>query len=170
MFCKCKKFNDCHCKVKGPIRERYFLVDQRTVRKMAISNVKKVNQLLHNNMKRRAIQSSRLENYSYADDIMGKSKNIFNFQSTCKIKTEKPTSFENSGNISEELLGIKTSDTYISSESYYTCTSKKRFKLCNLNLEFDRIGVSDRSASLIVNAVLKDFHIVTKENPARIVD
>ena len=69
-ICKCKIFIDCHCKVKVPIRERYFLVDQRTVRKMAIGNVdKKAAQLLHNNMKRKVIQSSRLENYFYADDL-----------------------------------------------------------------------------------------------------
>ena len=137
IHCKCKNFIDCDCKVKDPIRERYFLVDQRTVRKMAIGNVDlKVTQLLYNNMKRKAIQSSRLEN---------------------------------SGNVSEELFGIKTSDTNTSSESYYTCTSEKRFKLCNLALACDRIGVSDQSGSLLVNAVLKDF-LVTKENPSRIVD
>ena len=86
------------------------------------------------------------------------------------MEFEKATSFENSGNLSEELFGIKTSDTNTSSESYYTCTSEKRFKLCNLALACDRIGVLDRSASLLVNAVLKDFHTVTKENPSRIVD
>ena len=101
---------------------------------------------------------------------MGKSKKIFPFQSTCKIKIEKETSFENSGNISKELFGIKTSDTNTSSESYYTCTSEKRLKLCNLALACNQIGFSDQSASLLVNAVLMDFHIVTKEKPSRIVD
>ena len=58
-ICKCINFIDCNCKVKVPIKERYFLVDQRTARKMAIDDVdKKVTQLLHNNMKRKAIQSS----------------------------------------------------------------------------------------------------------------
>ena len=171
IHCKCKNFIDCHCKVKVPIRERYFLVDQRTVCKMAISNVdKKVTQLLHNNMKRKAIQSSRLKNYFYADNIVGKSKKMFPFQSTCKIEIEKALSFENSDNISEGLFGIKTSDTNTSSESYYTCASEKRFKYCNLALACDRIKVLDRSASLLVNVILKDFHIVTKENPSRIVD
>ena len=108
IHCKCENFIDCHCKVKDPIRERYFLVDQRTVRKMAIGNVdKKVTQLLYNNMKRKAIQSLRLEN---------------------------------SGNVSEELFGIKTSDTNTSSESYYTCTSEKRFKLCNLQWSAITLG------------------------------
>ena len=40
----------------------------------------------------------------------------------------------------------------------------------NLALACNRIGISDRSASLLVNAVLKDFHIVTKENSSRVVD
>ena len=81
---------------------------------------------------------------------MGKSEKIFRFQSTCKIEIEKATSFENSGNISEELFGMKTSDTNTSSESYYTCTSEERFKFFNLALACDRVGVSDRSASLLV--------------------
>ena len=68
------------------------------------------------------------------------------------------------------MFGIKNSDTNTSSESSYTCTSEKIFKLCNLALVSNRIGVSDRSASLLDNAVLKVFHIVTKENPSRIVD
>ena len=76
-ICKCKHFIDCDCKVKVRIREWYFLVDRRTVRK-------KVTQLLHNNMKRKAIQSSRLENCFYARDLVGKSKKIFPFQPTCK--------------------------------------------------------------------------------------
>ena len=40
-ICKCKNFIDCHCKVKVPIRERYFLVNQRTAHKIAIGNVDK---------------------------------------------------------------------------------------------------------------------------------
>ena len=85
-ICKCKNFIDSHCKVKVPIRERYFLVDQRTVCKMEIGNIdKKVTQLLHNNMKRKAIQSLLLKNYFYADNIVGKSKKKFPFQSRCKI-------------------------------------------------------------------------------------
>ena len=112
--CKCKKIIDCHCKVKVHTRERYFLVDQRTVRKMAIGNVeKKGTQLVHNNINRNAIQSSRLENYIYANDIVGKSKQIFSFQFKCKIKIEKATSFENSDYVSEELFGIKTSEHII---------------------------------------------------------
>ena len=68
------------------------------------------------------------------------------------------------------MFGIKTSDINALSKSYHTCTSEKRFKLCNLALACNRNEVSDRSASFLVNAVLKDFHIVTKENPSRIVD
>ena len=94
-------------------------------------------------MKRKAIQSSQLENCFCADDVVGKILKIFPFQSTCKIEIEKATSFENSGNISEELFRYKTFDTNTSSESYYTCTSEKRFKLCNLALACIRIGVSD---------------------------
>ena len=104
-ICKCKKFIDCHCKVKVHIRERYFLLDQRTVRKMAIGNAdKKGTQLVHNNMNRKAIQSSR---------PVGKSKQIISFQFKCKIKIEKATSFENSDYVSEELFGIKTSEHII---------------------------------------------------------
>ena len=47
----------------------------------------------------------------------GKKKN--SVQSTLKIEIEKASSFENSGNISEELFGIKTSDINRSSEPYY---------------------------------------------------
>ena len=79
---------------------------------------------------------------------MGKSKKIFPFQPTCKKEIEKATTFDNSDNISEELFGIKTSDPNTSSESYYTCTYEKRFKLCNVALACDQIGVSDRSALL----------------------
>ena len=42
--------------------------------------------------------------------------------------------------------------------------------MCNLALACNRNEVSDRSASLLVNAVLKDFYKVTKENPSKIVN
>ena len=92
---------------------------------MAIGNVeKKVTQLVHNNLKRK-VKSSQLENYFLADNIVGKSKKVFPFQTACKIEIEKATSFENSSNIFEDLFGIKTSDTNTSSESYYLVLLKK---------------------------------------------
>ena len=45
----------------------------------------------------------------------------------------------------------------------------KRISLPNLAQAYDQTGVSDRSASILVNAVLQDFQIITKENPSKIV-
>ena len=58
---------------------------------MGIGNVdKKVN-----NMKRKAIKLSQLENNFYEDDTVGKSKKIFPFQSTCEVEIERAISFKN---------------------------------------------------------------------------
>ncbi|ESN96201.1 hypothetical protein HELRODRAFT_163242 [Helobdella robusta] len=47
---------------------------------------------------------------------------------------------------------------------------RKSVKLPNLAQACDRTGISDRSASLLVNAVLQDLQIITKTNSSQIVD
>lgn len=60
----------------------------------------------------------------------------------------------------EELNQPSTSKT---GKSQYT-----RLVLTNLAEACDRSGVSDRSASLIVNAALKDFGLISKEDSSKI--
>lgn len=47
---------------------------------------------------------------------------------------------------------------------------KKGLDLSNVAEACDRRGISDRNASLLVNAVLKDFNLVSKEDPSLIID
>ncbi|ESN90812.1 hypothetical protein HELRODRAFT_182646 [Helobdella robusta] len=60
--CKCgEDFDNCFCKNKVPKRERDFLTDQRTVRKMIIGNTdKKISQSLQKSLARKAKEEARL--------------------------------------------------------------------------------------------------------------
>lgn len=166
--CKCDDFSKCHCKVKVPLCERIFLLDQRTTRKMMIggTDVKTTKQNLKT-MKRKVVEEERLEkkkskNESILDSVLSDPESI--------------RSSEGAGeNIDEGMT--KNQDRTTTQGSEHPSSSKglkvlynTGLKLTNLAEACDRVGVSDRSASLITNAVLKDLGLITKEDTTKIID
>ncbi|ESN92992.1 hypothetical protein HELRODRAFT_165142 [Helobdella robusta] len=163
--CKCgEDFDNCFCKNKVPKRERDFLTDQRTVRKMIIGNTdKKISQSLQKSLARKAKEEARLSKIEGPCVKKQKCDNLA-FDEVEEVEEIKQINFPPDS--SEEYKPSTPSQLRRPSPSNF----RKSVKLPNLAQACDRTGISDRSASLLVNAVLQDLQIITKTNSSQIVD
>ncbi|ESO11477.1 hypothetical protein HELRODRAFT_183174, partial [Helobdella robusta] len=163
--CKCgEDFDNCFCKNKVPKRERDFLTDQRTVRKMIIGNTdKKISQSLQKSLARKAKEEARLSKIEGPCAKKQKCDNLA-FDEVEEVEEIKQINFPPDS--SEEYKPSTPSQLRRPSPSNF----RKSVKLPNLAQACDRTGISDRSASLLVNAVLQDLQIITKTNSSQIVD
>ncbi|ESN92944.1 hypothetical protein HELRODRAFT_165085 [Helobdella robusta] len=154
--CKCgEDFDNCFCKNKVPKRERDFLTDQRTVRKMIIGNTdKKISQSLQKSLARKAKEEARL---SKIEGPCAKKQKCDNLAFD-EVEEIKQINFPPDS--SEEYKPSTPSQLRRPSPSNF----RKSVKLPNL------AQACDRSASLLVNAVLQDLQIITKTNSSQIVD
>lgn len=158
--CKCVNFLLCKCKTKVPFRERDFLADQRSGRKMVIGSI----DVIATAQIERSLERKRTETVTKPGII-----------------TETAISIPNTFLIPEDhnlddLNEIKDDPDFVSKVDYVkTCqaipdTSQMRLTLPSLAQACDRTGVSDRSAAIIANAVLKDVGLISKEETSKIID
>lgn len=166
-ICKCKDFNLCMCKNKVPKTEQEFLKDQRTERKMFIGNVDvQLTKVLQNRMERKAKAKKGLMIGQNSQDNIAliTESNVLDTTSS-PVKENDDLSESSSSSASEFNFHIDSPST--------TKTTKKDLRGVNFNNlaeACDRTGVSDRSASLLVNAVLQDLGVVSRQDPSKLLN
>lgn len=145
--CRCESFDNCTCEKirKIPIKERNFLLDQRTDRKMAIGGVdrettKKITSLLAR--KRRHVDVELDGNKS----------------------TLPGPSCSSSSRLSEKCVSFTTST------NQYNMAPKVAKDLPIVARTLDRYSISDRAGAAIVSAVLQDVGLISQNNMSNVVD
>lgn len=148
--CKCANFSLCKCKNKVPIREREFLVDQRTERKMFIGTIDPVaTRNIERSLHRRVLETRSLPSTS--------TSNVLDMELSDGEETDD---IDDSSNTKQEA----------SPKLQRQRSKQMRINLPSLAQACDRTGVSDRSAAIIASAVLKDIGLVTIEETCKIID
>lgn len=161
--CKCKDFSSCYCKNKIPAAERDFLLDQRTSRKMVIGRIDfKTTKELQKKIVRKAKKAERHEKHQEFMQQQKATNLPLSQLDTAATATDSDKESESVEDFENEPC--------TSNVLYRPSTSQMRLQLPSLAQACDRTGISDRSAAIIVSAVLKDVGIVTKEDPSKIVD
>lgn len=156
--CKCVDFLLCKCNTKVPFREREFLTDQRTDRKIVIGSI----DVITTKKIERSLKRKRTETVTKPGIII----------------TETAISRTNTFLIPEDhnLDDLNEANDFVNiANNVRTCqaipgTSQMRLALPSLAQACDRTGVSDRSAAIIANAVLKDVGLISKEEKSKIID
>ncbi|KAJ8928633.1 hypothetical protein NQ314_018777 [Rhamnusium bicolor] len=159
--CKCISFEKCLCdkSKKMPIKERPFLLDQRSTRKMMIGNVDyKMSKQLQNRTKRKKNQEERLQKVKVRELPENN-----NFDSSSDTSMERIST--------EDVLNPTEPNSIPStSSSIHLESSQMRKSLPTLPRECDRWGLSDRGAAAISSALLQDLGIVTSQETSSIID
>ncbi|CAH0562737.1 unnamed protein product [Brassicogethes aeneus] len=192
--CKCVDFSLCKCKNKVPVREREFLVDQRTDRKMFIGSIdplatKSIQRSLHRkDLEKRSLPSTSTSSVLEIELPLDFKKTTvtdndcgFNAKQEAspqvEVRSLPSTSTSSVLEIELPLDCEKTTYNYCAfnakqeASSQVEVSSKQmRIKLPSLAQACDRTGVSDRSAAIIASAVLKDIGLITSEEASKIID
>lgn len=153
--CKCVEYSLCSCPKdrKVPERERVFLLDQRTERKMIIGGIDVCTSLkLTEKFERQEKEASRIaKQRKLQPEIL----------STPKQKYDQE-------NVSDSA--VMEENILIDMPSTSKGSLRIRQKLPCLAMACDRTGVSDRTAALIASAALEDFGIISKQDAAQVID
>lgn len=160
--CKCATFNSCNCKIKVPIIERQYLQDQRGERRMMIGKVDvKTTKKIEKSLERKEIEKRRFE--MKIKDMNSEYLTVQSANNENEDDCDDQTDDKSDTKCTEPNIILEAST---SSRMPY----KKGLDLSNVAEACDRSGISDRNASLLVNAVLKDFNLVSDEDPSLIID
>lgn len=146
--CKCvdigvRERSNCKCpfSMKIPASEWEFWIDQKTSRKMFIAGIDKVNTT-------KLLRKAKRQHHS--SQIGHGMEDANEFEDVQQDVPDQDTSDED-----VELDTLNVSDNEIKS-------CQNRTKYPELSKALDRCKVSNRKASLIVNAVLKDLNLLTE--------
>jgi hypothetical protein len=162
--CKCDLTSEsvlCGCEKsrKVPAIEVPFLLDQRSARKMAISNID-------------IIQTKKIQqNERRKQKVALQSGRDFNLtRKECSASTLDL----DSSDTSEPEVASDSEKQYTNEHSKTPKVKDKsnqmRVSLKTLANTCDRYGVSDRSAAAIASAVLQDIGVVTTEDKSKVID
>ena len=156
--CQCKDLLACNCakELKIPARERDFLVDQRTVRRMQIG---KVDKPVTEMMTRRSARKSRMEE-RLADE---KKRRI---EQECPMLSDDSTAIEDSASSSHHE-GTES----IPDDDFVTLrVCRNTTQIPTIALEAERYGVSNRAAAAIGTAALVDYGVVSADDKTNVID
>ena len=160
--CKCIDLNECKCPRdrKVSLKERGFLLDQRSQRLMYIGNIdytetKKLQKRVER--RKKALHST---NSSIGD------------LSLVREYKELNETFEYGEEYEDGSVSENEDEHGERSQKYSKCTQSKQLRrdLPTVALTCDRYGVSDRSAAAIASAVLQDFGLINTEQSMNVVD
>lgn len=156
-ICKCANINVCKCKIKIPVKEREFLEDQREERKMYIGSIDLCTTKL--NIRREL----RQEKYNkFADQNEASKVELTSFQ----VSNEKSPLSDSESSSSDQEQDCQGPSSRPTSKT----TNQMRYKLTNFASACDRTGVSDRSASILANAVLQDLGVIKCTDSSKVID
>ena len=137
--CKCTDFEKCVCpkEKKVPIKERNFLVDQRSSRKMYIGPID-----------RSATKQMKKSFQRTLDDKIQGERNVLPLNDTIELESSSASSsnkdFDEDSNYSAPQYELKS-------------PKSEKKSLQNFAVACDRTGVSSRAAAMIVTAALDDI-------------
>lgn len=164
-ICKCS-LQPCKCKIKVPITERDFLNDQRTERKMCIGSVDiKETRKFNLKLNKKINTPTTTQKCNESENINGPSTSVIKFEADSDIES-----------IEVEKKGISTRKLITPEEvpnnlkEKQELTKQMRLSLPMVASVCDRIGISDRSAAMLVSATLHDIGLVSSANPTKVVD
>lgn len=155
--CKCKYFENCVCEMKNkvPVKERPFLTDQRTERKMYIGNVDIVETT---KMEKRAERKRKASKFEEIQQLRVKPGVDFTALKSDTVRTRTTEELNNHPSTSkQETKKIKSKE-------------QNRIQLNSFPQICDRYGLSDRSAAAIASAVLHDVGIISEDNTTNVID
>ena len=154
--CKCLGFSACSCvsAKKVPRKEREFLLDQRTNKKMIISGVD-----LHESLRLRKL-----------NDLRNRRKQLQPRNQHHKPSTELdvlPLDYDSDASKSSSEETDNTDD-----EEVFKLPSKggSRTNLSSVAQVCDRAGVSDRTAALLASSLLLDMRQINKNDQSSVID
>ena len=158
--CQCKDLLECNCpkELKVPARERDFLLDQRTVRKMKIGGVDRaVTEMMNRTYARKSHMEQR-EVIEKKRRIEQQSLAVF---ADATITEQSPSS---SDSCHEE--------TEITPDDYCVTLGvcRNTTPIPTIALEAERYGVSSRAAAAIGTAALVDFGVVSASEMMNVID
>lgn len=154
--CTCKSFESCCCKKerKVPMKEREFLLDQRTERKMVIGSLdRKV-----------TIQKTKAAKRKLEQELYEERNKTLTGVSSCPVdlnngyKLKRRTEYS-AASVTVESEAKKAEDV---------TPVVTRFPVVARTL--DRFGISDRAGAAIVSATLQDVGIISQSNVSNVVD
>ena len=158
---QCDGFHlDCRCDVKVPKREIMFLLDQRRSRKMRIDKVDpKVTKLWERSEERDAAEVLRAVQYEEK-----KKQDLANHN-----KAQQEFALLDA-NDNEEIHSEDVEEEYLPTMAMMKeNSSQNRTRLPKTAEACDRYLVSDRAGAAIASAVLRDYGIITEEDPSQVV-
>ncbi|KAK5648087.1 hypothetical protein RI129_002979 [Pyrocoelia pectoralis] len=165
-LCKCKNISLCSCKIKVPVRERTFLSDQRSERKMVIGSVDRATtKRIERAAYRKATETTTAARSSDLNEC-----HLFPKPSTSKGFIDEGSGNESSDKNSSGEVEMNNSRIEANRCDSLQNTNQMRVKLPSLAQACDRTGVSDRSAATIVSAVLKDLGLINEDRTEKIID
>lgn len=160
--CQCKDFAACQCvkEVKVPPRERDFLTDQRTVRRMQIGTVDKpitamINRRLARDCRMTEREEDEMRRKLESDKIVSSAHMAASEQSGSSSSNEDAGS--ESGN-DDDWLGISSVD------------DRNMTSIPTVSLEAEWHGVSNRAAAAISTAALVDYGVVSPDDHSNVID
>jgi len=165
--CKCE-VSSCCCEKsrKVPVQEQLFLHDQRTVRKMVISDTvdKKSTNTLRKKIARKFKDQNRFSKLSKKSE---KSSPVF--YGTISNSSES--------DVDEDISLASSKTTVVTSTVEHSLLTHSppisqamRLPLPTLARECDRYGLSDRAAASLASAVLQDVGLVTEQDSSLVID
>lgn len=159
--CKCKIFSDCKCQKEKrvPKIEQTFLTDQRTTRKMTISSVDKAVSKVLNKREERKHRSMQ-QQLQYNQQSAGKGFHSDAADISEKSDTDPGSDEEPTNNPDHPSTSVQASTT----------CDQMRVELPTVASICDRTGVSDRVATAIASAVLKDVGMITDVDKSKVID
>lgn len=158
--CKCADFSLCKCKIKVPLKERAFLLDQRSERKMIISSVD-------------VIESKKIEKKiaRKLKDAPKLSKETIQTESVVQdVSLQQSDASDHDSDVKDPPIIINFQNPVASTSKSKQTMGQMRISLPKLAKACDRTGVSDRAAAIIASAVLEDLQIVTSSDSSKIID
>lgn len=170
--CQCQDLGACKCDkdMKVPQRERQFLMDQRTTRKMQIGTIDrkvtatmKRKQAREDWMKEREDEESRRKRAS--EDIVSPAEVLSVLQSE-----SESASCSTSAKEADDANDDDDDDDDNDWTDAFQQQDRNMVPIPTIALEADRYGVSNRAAAAISTATLVDYGIISLEDQINIVD
>jgi hypothetical protein len=182
--CQCEDLGACKCDrdMKVPQRERQFLMDQRTTRKMHIDTIdRKVTAIMKRKqaredwMKEREDEESRRKRAS--EDIASPAEVSAVLQAESESASCSTSVKEaDAANDDDDYGNDDNDDDYDDDDDVDDWTdafqqqNRNMVPIPTIALEADRYGVSNRAAAAISTATLVDYGIISLEDQINIVD
>lgn len=174
--CQCEDLDTCKCDrdMKVPQRERQFLMDQRTTRKMQIGTIdRKVTAIMKRKqarqdwMKEREDEESRRKKAS--EDIVSPTE-VFAVLQAESESASCSTSVKEANTANDDDNDDDDDDDVDDWTDACQQQDRNTVPIPTIALEADRYGVSNRAAAAISTATLVDYGVISLEDQINIVD